>query len=242
MPRTKPARLSLRLRRLPPPLILSVLYALLIAGGAALLMLPAATTVPITWSDALFTATSAVTVTGLVVLDTGTHLTLFGQAVVAGLIQLGGLGLMTFAVLVLATLGLPVGITGQTYLRDDLNQSTLGQLGRLVRVILLVVVVCVALGTAALSFRFVPLFGWEQGLWEAFFHAISAFNNAGFSTFPDGLEPFATDPLVNLVIPALFIIGGIGFIVLQDIVRARRWRRFSLHTKIMLAGTAVLIP
>lgn len=239
---TRSATLGQRLRRLPPPLILAALYALLIGLGAAALMLPAATTVPITWSDALFTATSAVTVTGLVVLDTGADLTLFGQAVVAGLIQLGGLGLMTFAVLVLAALGLPVGITGQTYLRDDLNQSALGQLGRLVRTILAVVVVCVALGTAALAFSFVPLFGWGQGLWEALFHAISAFNNAGFSTFPDGLEGFATDPLVNLVIPALFIIGGIGFIVLKDIGRARRWSRFSLHSKIMLAGTAVLIP
>ena len=242
MSRSASLTLTRRLRRLPPPLILAVLYAALIVLGAVLLKLPAAATVPITWSDALFTATSAVTVTGLVVLDTGADLTVFGQAVVAGLIQLGGLGLMTFAVLVLAALGLPVGITGQLYLRDDLNQSALGQLGRLVRTILLVVVLCVALGTAALALRFVPLFGWEQGLWEALFHAISAFNNAGFSTFPDGLEPFATDPLINLVIPALFIVGGIGYVVLQDVARARRWRRFSLHTKIMLAGTAVLIP
>ena len=105
-----PVRLTKRFRRLPPPLILAALYALLIAVGAALLKLPAAATVPITWSDALFTATSAVTVTGLVVLDTGADLTFFGQAVVAALIQLGGLGLMTFAVLVLAALGLPVGI------------------------------------------------------------------------------------------------------------------------------------
>lgn len=237
-----PVRLTKRFRRLPPPLILAALYAFLIAVGAALLKLPAAATVPITWSDALFTATSAVTVTGLVVLDTGADLTFFGQAVVAALIQLGGLGLMTFAVLVLAALGLPVGITGQLYLRDDLNQSRLGQLGRLVRTILSVVAACVLLGTAALAFRFVPLYGWEQGLWEALFHAISAFNNAGFSTLPNGLEPFATDPLINFVIPALFIIGGIGFIVLQDVARARRWRRFSLHSKIMLAGTAILIP
>ncbi|MGY6547787.1 MAG: TrkH family potassium uptake protein [Roseinatronobacter sp.] len=244
MPRTRPLSRSLnrRLRQMPPPLSLALLYALLIALGATLLKLPIATTIPITWSDAVFTATSAVTVTGLVVLDTGTDLTGFGQAVVAGLIQLGGLGLMTFAVLILAALGLPVGITGQIYLRDDLNQSTLGRLGQLVRMIGLAVFFCVALGTAALSLRFVPLFGWERGLWEALFHAVSAFNNAGFSTFPDGLEGFATDPLINLVIPALFITGGIGFVVLQDLVLRRRWSRFSLHSKIMLAGTAVLIP
>ena len=231
-----------RLRRLSPPLILALLYAILIVLGAGLLKLPMAATIPITWSDAFFTATSAVTVTGLVVLDTGADLTIFGQAVVAVLIQLGGLGLMTVAVLVLALLGLRVGITEQIFLRDDLNQSAVGQVLKLVRTIAVVVSVCVALGTALLAIRFVPLFGPAQGLWEALFHAISAFNNAGFSTFPDGLVPFATDPLINIVIPALFILGGIGYVVVQDVVRHRRWQRYSLHSKIMLVGTAVLIP
>lgn len=106
---------------LPPPLILSLLYAVLIAFGALLLMLPFARTVPITWSDAVFTSASAVTVTGLVVIDTGADLTVFGQAVVAFLIQMGGLGLMTFAVLILGALGMQVGITGKIFLRDDLN-------------------------------------------------------------------------------------------------------------------------
>jgi len=237
-----PTRLSDRFRRTPPPLILAALYAVLIVMGASLLKLPSATTTAITWSDALFTATSAVTVTGLVVLDTGADLTLFGQAVVATLIQLGGLGLMTFAVLVLAALGLPVGITGQLYLRDDLNQSAMGQLMKLVRTILKVVAVCVIAGAAALSITFIPQFGLWQGLWEALFHSISAFNNAGFSTFPDGLVPFATDPVVNIVIPALFIIGGIGYVVLHDMFTKKTWRKYSLHTKIMLVGTAILIP
>jgi trk system potassium uptake protein len=237
-----PTRLADRFRRTPPPLILAALYAVLIVMGASLLKLPSATTTAITWSDAMFTATSAVTVTGLVVLDTGADLTLFGQAVVATLIQLGGLGLMTFAVLVLAALGLPVGITGQLYLRDDLNQSAMGQLMKLVRTILKVVAVCVIAGAAALSITFIPRFGLWQGLWEALFHSISAFNNAGFSTFPDGLVPFATDPVVNIVIPALFIVGGIGYVVLHDVFTKKKWRKYSLHTKIMLVGTAVLIP
>ncbi|MDD7970804.1 TrkH family potassium uptake protein [Roseinatronobacter alkalisoli] len=235
-------RLSQRFRRTPPPLILAALYGVLIVIGASLLKLPSAATTTITWSDALFTATSAVTVTGLVVLDTGADLTLFGQIVVATLIQLGGLGLMTFAVLVLAALGLPVGITGQLYLRDDLNQSAMGQLMKLVRTILKVVAVCVIVGAVALAVSFVPRFGLWQGLWEALFHSISAFNNAGFSTFPDGLVPFATDPVVNIVIPALFIIGGIGYVVLHDVFTKKTWRKYSLHTKIMLVGTGILIP
>ncbi len=234
--------LARRIARLPPPLILSLLYAVLIVLGAALLMLPVSRTVPITWSDAIFTATSAVTVTGLVVLDTGADLTLFGQIVVAILIQLGGLGLMTFAVLILGALGLPVGITGRIYLREDLNQSSMHQLTALATTILKVVLACEVAGALLLALTFVPEYGVWRGLWASVFHSISAFNNAGFSTFPTGLVPYATDPVVNIVIPALFIIGGIGYVVLRDMASGRPWRAWSLHTKIMLAGTAVLIP
>lgn len=226
----------------PPPLILSLLYAILIVAGAAMLMLPVSHQTPISWSDAIFTSTSAVTVTGLVVLDTGADLTLFGQMVVAFLIQMGGLGLMTFAVLVLSALGLPIGITGKIYLRDDLNQTSLEQLSQLIITILKVVLVCEALGALLLSFVFVPEYGLGRGTWESIFHSISAFNNAGFSTFPNGLVPYATNPIVNIVIPALFIGGGIGYIVFHDIFSSRGWRSWSLHTKIMLVGTGVLIP
>ncbi len=235
-------RAATTLSRLPPPLILSILYAILIVLGAAVLKLPAFHTVPITWSDAIFTSTSAVTVTGLVVIDTGADLTLLGQMVVAFLIQMGGLGLMTFAVLILGALGLPVGITGKLYLREDLNQSSMHQLSTLVVTILKVVVICEIAGALLLCLTFVPEYGLWRGLWEAVFHSISAFNNAGFSTFPDGLVPYATDPVVNTVIPALFIVGGIGYVVLQDIFSRKRWQAWSLHTKIMLVGTAVLIP
>ncbi len=235
-------RFARRLGRLPPPLILALLYAVLIVAGAVLLMLPAARTVPITWSDAVFTSASAVTVTGLVVIDTGADLTIFGQAVVAFLIQMGGLGLMTFAVLILAALGLPVGITGKIFLRDDLNQTSISQLSQLVLTIFKVVVICELMGAALLALVFVPEYGFWRGLWESVFHSISAFNNAGFSTFPNGLVPYATNAIVNIVIPALFIIGGIGYVVLHDVFSTKRWRAWSLHTKIMLVGTAILIP
>lgn len=228
--------------RLPPPLILAALYAVLIVLGAGLLMLPFAHAVPITWSDAIFTSASAVTVTGLVVLDTGADLTFFGQFVVAFLIQMGGLGLMTFAVLILGALGLPVGITGKIYLREDLNQSSISQLSQLVLTILKVVVFCEVVGALLLCLVFVPEFGFWTGVWQAVFHSISAFNNAGFSTFSDGLVSYATNPVINIVIPMLFIVGGIGYVVLHDIFVQKSWRAWSLHTKIMLVGTAVLIP
>lgn len=227
--------------QVPPPAILAALYAVLIGAGAALLKLPIATPAPITWSDAIFTAASAVTVTGLVVLDTGSQLTMFGQGVVMVLIQLGGLGLMTFAVLVLSMLGLPVSMSQRIFLREDLNQTSISDLLVLVRGILKVVLACEALGVALLSIVFVPEFGWGMGLWQALFHTISAFNNAGFALFPDSLSGWVGNPIINLTVPALFIFGGLGFIVVTELYAKRTWHGFSLHTKLMVVGTLALI-
>ena len=193
------------------------------------------------FGDAFFTSASAVTVTGLAVVDTGSDLTLIGQAILALLIQLGGLGLMAFAVLLLSALGLPVGLPQRLVLREDLNQRTLGGLAIIVRTIMLVALVCELAGAAILSFVFVPELGWSLGLWHAVFHSISAFNNAGFALYPDSLSGYADDPIINITIPALFILGGLGFIVVGDLVRARSWRRLSLHSKLMLTGTLSLI-
>ena len=188
---------------IPPPAVLALLYALLIVAGAMLLKLPWASTAPLGWSDAVFTATSAVTVTGLSVVDTGTQFTLWGQAVIMVLIQLGGLGLMTFAALVLSMLGMRVGLSHKVFLREDLNQTSLDNLLRLVIVILRVVLLCELVGALFLMTVFVPEFGWWPGLWHALFHTVSAFNNAGFTLFPDSLSRWATDPVVNAVVDAL---------------------------------------
>jgi trk system potassium uptake protein TrkH len=213
----------------------------LITTGAVLLKLPVATPEPITWSDAIFTATSAVTVTGLVVIDTGSQLTIFGQAVVMVLIQLGGLGLMTFAVLVLSMLGLPLSMSHRIFLREDLNQTSITDLMKLVRGILKVVLACELVGVVLLSVVFVPEFGWPMGLWQALFHTVSAFNNAGFALFPDSLSRWVGDPIINLTVPALFIFGGLGFIVVTELYSRRSWHGFSLHTKLMVVGTLALI-
>jgi trk system potassium uptake protein TrkH len=227
--------------RLNPPLLLMVLYAALVLIGSALLMLPGATTAPITWSDALFTATSSVTVTGLVVIDTGSALTPFGQTVVLVLIQLGGLGLMTFAVFILSALGQEVGIAHQLVLRADLDRTSIGDLIALVRTIILLVFVCELIGAAVLAAVFVPHFGWRHGIWSAVFHAVSAFNNAGFSLYTDSLTAWKDDPIINLAVPAMFITGGLGYAVLAELIARKPWRRFSLHSKLMLTGTAFLI-
>lgn len=228
-------------RGLPPPLVLALSYFVCIFIGALLLWSPVAQTGNVSFSDAFFTSASAVTVTGLAVVDTGSDFTLFGQVVVALLIQLGGLGLMAFAVLLLSALGLPVGLPQRLILREDLNQPSLGSLAVIVRTIMLVALVCELAGAAILALVFVPEFGWAKGLWHALFHSISAFNNAGFALYPDSLSRWVGDPIINLAIPALFILGGLGFIVVGDVVQARSWHRLTLHSKLMLSGTLALI-
>ncbi|WML90066.1 TrkH family potassium uptake protein [Thiothrix lacustris] len=235
---------SLAFRRtinLPPPALLALSYAILIVIGMLALELPVSTHHGIAWGDALFTAVSAVTVTGLGVVDTGSAFTTTGQAFILLLIQLGGLGIMVFAVLILSAMGLPIGMSHHVFLREDLNQTSVRELVRLLKVILWVVLVCELGGTALLACVTVPEFGWQTGLWQALFHSISAFNNAGFALFPDSMVRWANNPLVNFTIPMLVIIGGLGYSVIADIFQLRQWRRFSLHTKLMLVGTAVLL-
>jgi trk system potassium uptake protein TrkH len=226
---------------MPPPLALILIYLSCILVGTLLLKLPVAMRTPLGWSDVAFTATSAVTVTGLSVVDTGRDFTYFGQAVILLLIQVGGLGLMSFAVLILTMLGLPVGVTHRQFLREDLNQTSAAGLLELVRTILRFVLLCELAGALALGLVFVPEYGWAEGAWMSVFHAVSAFNNAGFALFSDSLSGWVGNPLINIVIPALLILGGLGFTVAADIHQKRHWRRFSLHSKLMLTGTLALL-
>jgi len=230
----------LKTLRIAPPVMLMFFYVVFIIIGALLLWLPVSHNGEVGLWDAVFTSTSAVTVTGLAVVDTGTAFTGFGQAVIAVLMQLGGLGLMTFAVLVLGALGIQVGMAHRLILREDLNQTSLSNLTYLSRIILIIALICEAIGALFLAFVFVPEFGWN-GVWQAVFHAVSAFNNAGFSLQSDSLTRWVGNPVVNIVIPLLFILGGLGFIVVGDIVQKRAWRRLTLHSKLMLVGTAALI-
>ena len=234
-------RISLSSKRFSPPAILATVYAVFILLGAVLLRLPFSHTGEVTFSDTLFTAASAVTVTGLIVVDTGSAYTVTGQIIIALLIQLGGLGLMTFAAMLLSMLGLSFAMPQRMMLRDELGETSLSDLGRLVRVVILVALLCEALGTAIMMTVFVPEFGWAMGTWQAIFHAISAFNNAGFSLFADSLMGYVADPVINLTITTMFIVGGLGFVVLADLYQKRSWLHLTLHSKLMLTGTAALI-
>lgn len=224
-----------------PPAALMALYAGCILIGAVLLNLPIASGPGVGWSEALFTAASAVTVTGLSVIDVASELTLFGKIVLLALIEVGGLGLMTFAALIMWMLGLPVGYAPRIMLREDLNQTPSADLLAMMRMILRFALIAQGAGALALFPVFALSAGAAEGAWQAVFHSISAFNNAGFALFPDSLTAWVGDPVVNIVVPALIVAGGLGFPVVEELKRERRWRALSLHSKIMIAGTVWLL-
>ncbi|AIY04440.1 Potassium uptake protein [Planococcus sp. PAMC 21323] len=223
-----------------PPLVISGSFLFLIVLGTFLLKLPFATTESISWTDALFTATSATTVTGLSVFDPGTVLTAFGELVLLVLIQCGGIGLMTFAVAILILFRKKVGLQNRIYLQESLTQSSIGGIVKLVKLILTFALTVEAVATVFLTIYWIPQFGFKDALNYSIFHVISAFNNAGFSLFPDNMIGFAGDPVVTLLISSLFIIGGIGFTVVMDVSQKKSIRRWSLHTKLMVGGTLIL--
>jgi trk system potassium uptake protein TrkH len=233
-------------RVLHPNRAVALLFLLLIAVGTMLLMLPLsqAEGQSAPWLTALFTAVSAVCVTGLAVVDTGTYWSPFGQAVVLVLIQLGGFGLMTAAALLGLMVNRSLRLRSRLVTQAETHSMGLGDVGSIARVVLMVTVVCEALLAAVLTTRLhfghgMPL---PEALWSGVFHAVSAFNNAGFSLHGDSLMRYAGDGWILVPVMIGIVIGGIGFPVLQDLrARVRDPRHWSLHTKLTLAGSAVLM-
>lgn len=221
-----------------PARILVLGFALVILVGTLLLMLPAATTnhQGLSFIDALFEATSAVCVTGLVVVDTGTALTPMGQVVLVLLIQIGGLGFMTMATLLSLLIGKRIGLRERLIMREALNQVSLQGI---VRVTIYVVTLTLAIeGIAALilTLRWWPDLGFPKALFFGVFHAITGFCNAGFDLFGEfrSLTGYVADPVVNLVICSLIALGGIGFTVIADVLKKRSFKRLSLHSKLVI--------
>ena len=226
--------------------ILALGFLAVILLGTVLLALPIAAKngQSIGLFDSLFTSTSAVCVTGLVVVDTGTTFSLFGQIVLIVLIQVGGLGFMVFATMLMVMLGRKISIRGRMLIRESMNASSLSDLGSLTRLYLLLSLAIELIGTITLCFRFVPLYGWQHGTWMALFHSVSAFCNAGFDLFGNyaSLTAFSGDPLVLLTVASLIILGGLGFSVILETARNRQgFRNLSLHTRIVLMTTLVLL-
>lgn len=224
-----------------PASLVASSFLILIVIGALLLRSDWATHVPISWSDALFTATSAVTVTGLAVLDTDTHFTTAGQMVLLVLVQLGGIGIMTFAALTLLLLGHQLGIGEQRLVREAMNHTRVMDLGWLIKRIFVLVFVIELVGFLLLSVILIPDQGWLTGSYHALFYSISAFNNAGFALTSESLVPKAGHWPLALVLGSLAVIGGLGFTVLAELRLRTRWSAMSLHSRLMLSGTAILL-
>ncbi len=211
--------------------------AVALLGGGALL-LPGMTTTPITPMQALFTATSATMVTGLAVVDTGTTFTFAGQALLLVLMQVGGIGTMAFAALGLLVSGGRPPLRAQIFVGESIGQTSLRDLRRVTVLALGVAATAQLAGALALALRFSADFPPLTALWHGVFHSISAFNNAGFGLWADSLTRYATDPLVTLVVSALILLGGLGFVVIADphLLRGRA----SLHARITVLGTLSL--
>ncbi len=234
-----------RPKPLNPARVLVLGFCGFILLGSLLLLLPVMTYGQgISYIDAFFTATSAVCVTGLIVVDTGTYFTPIGQGVIMLLIFCGSLGFMTMATLTFVFLGRKITLRDRLLVKEAFNQNSVGGLVRLVLSVVRLALFFIFIGTVAMAFRFVPHYGWSRGMFMSIFHAVSAFGNAGFDLFGDfvSLTNNPTDYLVNGTILVLFVIGGLGFTVILELVRKVRFReRISLHTRLALLVTAVLL-
>lgn len=228
-------------------IVLSFTGAILI--GSLLLTLPWATVdgKGLSWVDAIFTATSATCVTGLIVVDTGSYLSHFGQLVVLLLIQAGGLGIMTLSTFFIVALGKKISLKGKLILQDALNFYNLDTIFELLKHIVLFTLSIEACGAVILFLDLKITNGYplKTAIYYSLFHAISAFCNAGFSLYSDSLIRFVGDPVINLTVMGLIILGGLGFPVLYDLYRKIKSRKnayhITFHTKVVLLVTATFI-
>jgi trk system potassium uptake protein len=228
-------------------------FLAVIAVGTMVLALPVATTASDWgWNQiivALFTATSAVCVTGHIVVDTGTYFSVFGQWIILALIQIGGLGYMTATTFLLLLLGRRFGLRDKVAMQQALDRTEIHGMNQVIRSIIATTLIFEITGIFLLLLVFGPQYGLNKGLWLATFHSVSAWNNAGFSIFPDNLVSYQASPLINLIIPGLIIFGGIGYetifelyLWLRDrLTRQRQQRIFSLNFKVAVSTTLILL-
>ncbi|MGG0658320.1 TrkH family potassium uptake protein [Rummeliibacillus pycnus] len=231
--------------KLNPSKILVLGFAMVILIGTFLLTLPIATEdgKGLSVLDALFTATSATCVTGLIVVDTGDTFSTFGELTILTLIQVGGLGFMTFASFLFILLGKKISLKDRLLLKEAFNATSIAGIVKLVKRILIFTAVTEIIGGILLSIRFSFDMPVGKAIYFGFFHAISNFNNAGFDLMGGyrSLTPYVDDPIVVLTVCSMIIIGGLGFIVINELYEYRNTHRLSLHTKVMLTATLFLI-
>lgn len=232
----------------PAQLFVGSFALLILIGTLGLKSLPGLYTgAPLGWLDALFTATSAVCVTGLIVVDTATHFTTAGQAWILFLIQVGGLGIITFTTVIILALGRRLSLRHEAFTSWTAELSPHVDHRRLARDIVRFTVLFEAIGAIILYVMWGGHLGWTGAAWHAVFHSISAFCNAGFSTFSDSLMGFRLSPVTLVTVMALIVIGGLGFLTLEELhlrrrsLRAGQRFRLSVHSRIVLVATSILL-
>ncbi len=238
----------MKFRKLTHLQFIALGFAVMILLGTMLLALPVSSQSgePTSLLTSMFTAVSASCVTGLVLVDTATHWSLFGQIVIITLIQIGGLGFMTIATLLFSFVRKNLGLRSRAIMAESINTTHIAGLKKLTRKIIIGTLIFEGIGAVLLSIRFIPQFGVAKGIYYSVFHAISAFCNAGFDLM--GIkEPFcsfvdyADDALVNITLMLLITVGGIGFLVWDDIyTNKHHFKRYHLHTKIVLTVSFIL--
>jgi len=231
--------------KIPPLVIILLSFFGIIVLGAILFKLPYTTVEQgsLSWYDSIFLSASAVCVTGLsTIANIGESFSLYGKIVLALLIQIGGLGIVTIAVYVLVLLGIKIGVTERYLVKEALNQPTHGGMIKLVRSIIIVTLIIEFFGMAINFIVFIQDFSFWNALGISAFHAISSFNNAGFDILGDSsLQAYSSNILLNINTMTMIIVGGIGFIVIRDVLEKRSWRNLTLYSKIVLKITLFLI-
>ncbi|WP_394926580.1 potassium transporter TrkG, partial [uncultured Robinsoniella sp.] len=228
-----------------PGRLIALGFALVILVGALILMLPVSVNdgAEVSFINALFTSTSAVCVTGLIAIDTAEHFTVFGRTVVALLIQIGGLGVTAVGVSFILAAGKRVGIRGRLLVKEAMNLSSFKGVVRLVKAVLLMTL-CFEGAGAILSFLvFVQDFPPLDALGISLFHSVAAFNNSGFDILGglQNLIPYQSNVLLNLTTCGLIIFGGLGFLVILDIIQTRSFKKLRLHSKVVITMSVFLL-
>ena len=237
------------INNMDPARIMVIGFAVVILLGALLLNLPIATQdgQSIGFLNALFTSTSAVCVTGLVVVDTATYWSNLGQVIIITLIQVGGLGFMTIGTMFALLTKKKINLRERLLIQESLNQDDLSGMVKLTRYVILITFLIEGIGAILLSFVFIPQFGLSKGIWYSIFHSISAFCNAGFDLMGtisgeySSLVSYVSNPMIVITISALIILGGIGFPVILDVINSKKVLRLNMHSKVVLITTGILI-
>ncbi|SFU28160.1 trk system potassium uptake protein TrkH [Clostridium sp. DSM 8431] len=225
--------------------ILSIGFLVLIVAGAIILSLPISSKegVYTNFLDSLFTSTSAVCVTGLVAVDTGTYWSTFGQFVIILLIQIGGLGFMSITVFVAALLGKKITLKDRLYVQESLNTLSIHGIVKMVKYVISFVFIVEGIGALLLSTQFIPEFGLVKGMGYSFFHSISTFCNAGFDLMGNysSVTSYSSNAVVLITLSLLIIISGLGFTVILELLNYKNNKKLSIHSKIVLTMTLALI-